>query len=171
METIRNKALFKCISKVVAVILCINLILPSYLFAGHSNDTKSQNDIKIMISAPDKYKSEAGAKNFILWSLFVTAVARASFALGKNIQKDKVFKKGYDFGKSDAADQLISAFRKEKMEIRSESYRKGFVAGEESTNASRNELFSAGRKQGYKEGFHIPNKYKRPEKAQSRIKL
>lgn len=139
-------ATIKAIKKQVAVILSISLMFSSVSFASASQP-KDINTIKIMLTSPDKYKKEAGAGNYILWAVLVTAVAKVSHSIGKNSGKAQTLRET----EKDVAIQINTALSKEKLISRSEGYRAGFAAGKESTLIERGELFSAGKKLGYSE--------------------
>lgn len=175
-------ATIKVIKKQVAVILSISLMFSSVSFASASQP-KDINTIKIILTSPDKYKKEAGAGNYILWAVLVTAVAKVSHSIGKNSGKAQTLRET----EKDVAIQINAALSKEKLISRSEGYRAGFVAGEESTLAQRSTLFNAGKKIGYSEasesaisdylqgpsnkGIVAPYRYAHEEKTVSRVTL
>ena len=151
MKNISNKVLFKFLKKSVVLGLSINLALPFSSFAGQY--PKTQDEVKILISAPDKYKKEAGVKGFVIWSLIVIAVGRLSYSVGTATKGLKDYDKGFEAGKTFAADHLNTILSREKRKAASEAFDRGFIKGKEDASLQFSDMFATGKKVGYNEGL------------------
>lgn len=96
------------VSKVLSLFLSFSIFVPNMSFAGVNPAQKTQQEIKVALSAPEKYEKSSTAE-YIAWSIGVLAAGAVSYKAGHFIGDIKGFSRGFNAAGGFAAKDLSSS--------------------------------------------------------------
>ncbi len=113
----------KVFKKFISAVLCFSLFVPSISFAGVSSERKTQQEIKVALSAPDRYNHSSNWE-YIAWSIGVLAAGGIGYKAGHFLGEVKGFGRGVnalggvgvrDMSRNQAA--IIAKLEKQVLEL------------------------------------------------------